>query len=657
MVSVHGGRIGVSRWPHQIALGTIQSMSSAYPNLMPGAVIGGYRLDALIGSGGMGIVFRATSPDGGPVAVKVLRPELADNPTVRERLRREAGALRRVQGGRTARVFEVNADHNPPYLVMELVSGQPLDAHIAQNGPLSGMLLRSFAQGICEAVADIHSAGIIHRDLKPSNVIIGPDGVKVLDFGVSVLQEAATLTKTGVFVGTTSWLSPEQVQGQAIATASDVFNLGLLLVYAATGQHAFGEGRPDAVMYRVVHDEPNLGAMSGSLRDVARSCMQKAPALRPSVAALRDLLTTQSDSPANVGTPTVATRISPEVPATTAWVANPPPPAPNSKSPRKPVAIGFAVLAALLVIGGVVISQQGSDKNSPVLSTPTTIKSNTQDAETVPEAVDLTSDLVSVFRSEFNDVFADILESTYQVPALEKASDSKENAMYNAWGVQMDCNGFYPLRELLPSWRTARPVFSQTYSNFLTGKDYPKKYIVSELSVSVFYMPGQLDDFKESAEYLADVFEECQDEDFFLPFKEVPEVAGCISKTFPEGQWAEFVVDDVCARRINEQVTWDTEATNDKVSYVIEKPVHERPGYAIGFGSTSNERGQEDYASSASQSVHAWVQEGFALVVTAYGSNADYEYPNDYESIKDRIFDYLLAAEDAANIVLSKFIP
>lgn len=631
-------------------------MSSAYPNLVPGAVIGGCRLDALIGSGGMGIVFRATSPDGRPVAVKVLRPELADNPTVRERLRREAGALRRVQGGRTARVFEVNADHNPPYLVMELVSGQPLDAHIAQNGPLSGMLLRSFAQGICEAVADIHSAGIIHRDLKPSNVIIGPEGVKVLDFGVSVLQEAATLTQTGVFVGTTSWLSPEQAQGQAVATASDVFNLGLLLVYAATGQHAFGEGRPDAVMYRVVHDEPNLGAMSGSLRDVARSCMQKAPALRPSVAALRDLLTTQSDSPANVGTPTVATRISPEVPVPPAWVANPPP-APNSKSPRKPVAIGFAVLAALLVIGGVVISQQGSNKNSPVLSTPTTIKSNTQDAETVPEAVDLTSDLVSAFRSEFNDAFADILQSSYQVPALEKVGDSKETAMYNAWGVQMDCNGFYPLRELLPFWRTARPVFSQSYSNYLDDKDYPNKYIVSELNVSVFYAPGQLDDFKESAEYLADIFEECQDEDFFLPFKEVPEVANCISKTFPKGQWAEFVVDDVCARRINQQVTWDTEATNDKNAYVLEEPVHERIGYAIAFGSTSNERGQEDYASSASQSVHAWVQEGFVVVVTAYGSNADYRYPNDFESIKYRIFDYRLAAEDAANIVLSKFIP
>lgn len=632
-------------------------MSNIYPNLTPGSIIGNYRLEAPIGAGGMGVVFRATSPDGRVVAVKVLRPELADNPTVRERLRREAGALRRVQGGRTAQVFEVDADHNPPYLVMEMVAGQPLDAHIAQNGPLSGMLLKTFAQGICEAVADIHAAGIVHRDLKPSNVLIGPDGVKVLDFGVSVLQEAATLTKTGVFVGTTSWLSPEQVQGQAVATASDVFNLGLLLAYAATGEHAFGEGRPDAVMYRVVHDEPNLGGMTGSLREIAQSCLQKAPALRPSVAALRELLTTQSDSPANIGTPTAATRISPEMPAPPVWNEQPPLHSPDSKPSRKPVALGMAFAAILLVVGGVVISQQGGSTESPVLSSPTTAESEDKGGEEETQEIDLSSDLIAAFRKDFNNVFADILESSYQVPSLDRAADSKENAMYNAWGVQMDCDGFYPLRELLPFWRTARPVFSQSYSNYLSGSDYPNKYIVSELNISVFYAPGQLNDFKESAEYLADVFEECQDEDFYLPFEEVPEIANCISKTFPNGQWAEFVIDDVCARKINQKVTWDTDATNDKNAYIVPEPVHERYGYAIAMGSTSNERGQEDYASSASQSVHAWVKEGFAVVVTAYGSNADSRYPNDFKSIRNRIFDYRLAAEDAANEVLLKFVP
>ena len=632
-------------------------MSNLYPNLTPGTLLGNYRIEAPIGAGGMGVVFRATSPDGRAVAVKVLRPELADNPTVRERLRREAGALRRVQGGRTARVFEVDADHNPPYLVMELVAGQPLDTHIAQNGHLSGMLLKSFAQGICEAVADIHAAGIVHRDLKPSNVIIGPDGVKVLDFGVSVLEEAATLTKTGVFVGTTSWLSPEQVQGHTVATASDVFNLGLLLVYAATGEHAFGEGRPDAVMYRVVHDQPSLGGMSGSLREIARSCMQKSPSLRPNVAALRDLLTTQSDSPAHTGTPTTATRISSEVPEPPNWAGSPPLPSPNNKASRKPIAAVLAVAAALLVVGGVVVYQRGTNTEAPTLSSPTTTESENDGGEEVEETADLTSDLTAAFRNEFTDVFADILESPYQIPALERAVDSKTTAMYNAWGVQMDCNGFYPLRELLPFWRTARPIFSQSYSNYLgENKNYPNKYIVSELNISVFYAPGQMGDFLESAQYLESVLDECQDEDFYLPFEEVPEVENCITKTFPKGQWAEFVVDDVCARRINQQVTWDTEATNDKGAYVLEEPVHNRPGYAISFSSTSNERGQEDFASSASQSVHVWEEEGFALVVTAYGSNASWQYPNDFESIKNRIFDYRLGAEDAANEIFSKFV-
>jgi serine/threonine protein kinase len=632
-------------------------MSTVYPNLTPGAYLGNYRLDAPIGAGGMGVVFQATGPDGQVVAVKVLRPELADNPTVRERLRREAGALRRVQGGRTARVFDVDADHNPPYLVMELVAGHSLDAHIAQNGPLSGMLFKTFAQGICEAVADIHAAGIIHRDLKPSNVLIGPDGVKVLDFGVSGLQEAATLTRTGVFVGTTSWLSPEQVQGQNVATASDVFNLGLLLVYTATGEHAFGEGRPDAVMYRVVHDEPNLGGMTGSLRDIARSCLQKAPALRPSIATLRELLTTRSDSPANVGTPTAATRISPEVPAPPVWAAQPTLPSPDSKPSRKPVAIGVALAAILLVVGGVVISQQGGKAESPVLSSPTTAQSEDKVDEEVTPVVDLSSDLTSAFRSDFNNLFAEFLESSFQVPSLDRLGDSRENAMLNAWGVQMDCNGFYPLRELLPFWRTARPVFSQSYSNFLDGKEYPNKYIVSDINVSVFYAPRELNNFKESAEYLADVFEECQDEDFYLPFDETPEIANCITKTFPKGQWAEFVVDDVCARRINQQVTWDTDATNDKSAYILPEPVHERPGYAIALSSISNEPGQEDFASSASQSVYAWIKEGFVLVVTAYGKNADGNYPNDFDSIIKRIIEYRVAAEYAANDILLKFVP
>ncbi len=196
-------------------------------DLSAGAFVGKYCIVSSIGSGGMGMVYRATDPSGRYVALKILRPELADDPIVRERLRREAEALLRVRGGRTAAVIDVQPDNSPPFIVMELVEGLVLNEYISRNGPLTGLMMRSFAQGICEAVSDIHKVGVIHRDLKPSNVIFGPDGVKVIDFGVSVLIEATALTKTGVFIGTTSWLAPEQVLGNPVTEATDVFNLGL----------------------------------------------------------------------------------------------------------------------------------------------------------------------------------------------------------------------------------------------------------------------------------------------------------------------------------------------------------------------------------------------------------------------------------------------
>jgi serine/threonine protein kinase len=630
-------------------------MSNIYPNLVSGAFVGSYRIAEQIGAGGMGIVFRAFAPDGKAVAVKVLRPELADNPTVRERLRREAGALRRVSGGRTAQVFEVDADHNPPYLVMELVAGVPLDVHIAQSGPLSGLMLKSFAQGICEAVRDIHAAGIVHRDLKPSNVIIGPDGVKVLDFGVSVLQEAATLTKTGVFVGTTSWLSPEQVQGHSVDAASDVFNLGLLIVYAATGDHAFGEGRPDAVMYRVVHDEPNLGSLTGSLRDVASSCLQKSPVLRPSVASVSALLTTQSDSPASIGSPTTATRIVAE-PSSQNWGSPPPPPVTVPQRSKVPIGAALAVVAALAIGAGVVISQRGSDSDSPTLTPSETVSA--EDAEETEDTsasdVDRRGDLIKAFSGDFNSLFQDILESDYQVPELSVIGNSRENAMLTAFGVQLDCDGFYPLRAALPFWRSAKPVYSKSYSNYLSGKDYPKKYITSEIGITVFYQPGELDDFEGDIEALASNFESCRDEDFYLPFDDQPEIAECVSPLFPAAGWTDIVIDDVCARRINQRVSWDTDATTDKYAYVTPEPVHGRKGFAISFGAKPVESSDKAYAARANQSIHVWLEEGIAVVVTSYSGNANGEFPNDEETIENRIFDYRFAAEDAANEIITR---
>jgi len=630
-------------------------MSNIYPNLTNGSFIGRYRIVDQLGAGGMGIVFRATSPDGSIVALKVLRPELADNPTVRERLRREAGALRRVTGGRTAQVFEVDADHNPPYLVMELVNGVSLEHHIAQNGTLTGPFLKSFVQGIAEAVADIHAAGIIHRDLKPSNVILGPDGVKVVDFGVSVLQEAAALTKTGVFVGTTSWLSPEQVQGQPIATASDVFNLGLLLVFAATGAHAFGEGRPDAVMYRVVHDEPNLGNLSGSLLEIAKSCLQKTPALRPGVSSVRDMLQSGSESPERIGTPTNATRIVSEPPAGPGFSA-PPPPTPTNEKSTKSLPIALVAAAIILVAGGFIVLQQGKETDAPTLSPAATESaSGSKSTDSTLSADDIGAELTDALEQQFDSIFSDILMADYQVPKLQSMANSKEGAMSAAWGVQLDCNGFYPLREALPFWQTATPIYSNRYSNFLSDIDYPKKYIISSIGVTVFYAPGQLSEFSSSIKYLVDVLEECQDEDFYLPFEDQPDVGECVSPLFSQAGWTDVVIDDVCARRINERVSWDTDSTNNKYAYETPDPVHGRKGFALSFAADPIESEDKKYGSRASQSVHVWVKEGIAVVVTAYGGNADGRYPNDEEAIQNRLIDYRFAAEDAVNQIISRF--
>ena len=149
---------------------------------------------------------------------------------------------------------------------------------------------------LVEALQDIHAVGIVHRDLKPSNIIIGSDGIRVVDFGISALQEVAGLTSTGMMVGTAAWMSPEQVEGRPVDSASDVFNLGLVMAFLCRGKHAFGEGRPDALMYRIVHGEPDLTMVPPSLLPIIKRCLTKDAASRPSLTEIRDALQGSSSS-------------------------------------------------------------------------------------------------------------------------------------------------------------------------------------------------------------------------------------------------------------------------------------------------------------------------------------------------------------------------
>ncbi len=250
------------------------------------ARIGDYTVLGRLGRGAMGVVYLARSPGGRLVAVKVVRPELADDPGFRDRFRQEVAAMRAVGGFWTAAV--VDADPGGPWLATEYVPGPTLHDAVQAHGPLPVPALRALVAGLAEALRAIHGAGLVHRDLKPANVLLAADGPRVIDFGIAKALEGAGLTATGMFVGTPGFLSPEQIEGGDATPASDVFALGAVLVYAATGEGPFGAGDAAALMYRAVHAEPGLDRVPPELRGLARRCLDRTPSARPAPA---DLLT------------------------------------------------------------------------------------------------------------------------------------------------------------------------------------------------------------------------------------------------------------------------------------------------------------------------------------------------------------------------------
>ena len=187
---------------------------------------------------------------------------------------------------------------------MQLVEGESLNEFVEKNGTVKGAFAWAMVDALVDALRSIHAAGIIHRDLKPSNIMVGPEGVMVVDFGISVIQDAASSTQTGAMIGTVAWLSPEQITGDRATEKSDVFNLGMVLSYALTGRHPFGEGRPDAVMFRVAHGEPNLEGLPQKFRNLVESCLTKDPKKRPNLETIELILSDVSkgdSSGENVG--------------------------------------------------------------------------------------------------------------------------------------------------------------------------------------------------------------------------------------------------------------------------------------------------------------------------------------------------------------------
>ncbi|MGA5007926.1 protein kinase domain-containing protein [Streptomyces koyangensis] len=249
--------------------------------------IGAYRLQARLGAGGMGQVYLARSERGRTVAVKLVRRELAEQAEFRDRFRKEVAAARRVGGAWTAPVLDADTEAEVPWLATGYVAGPSLQSVVASHhGPLPERSVRILGAGLAHALKDIHAAGLIHRDLKPSNVLLTIDGPRVIDFGIARALETtadAALTRTGAVVGSPGFMAPEQVRGDRVTPAADVFCLGSVLAYAATGALPFGTATSGvhALMYRIAQEPPDLADVPENLQDLIGACLAKDPEDRP----------------------------------------------------------------------------------------------------------------------------------------------------------------------------------------------------------------------------------------------------------------------------------------------------------------------------------------------------------------------------------------
>ncbi len=295
----------------------------------------------------MGVVYLGVAWDGSPVAVKVLRPELAGDQEFRRRFGREVAALVRVKGVCTVRVIEADSQSSMPFVVTEYAQGPSLSEHIDKHGSVGPEMLFGLAAGLAEALTVIHAAGIMHRDLKPSNIILTDAGPKVIDFGIARRQNTTAMTQTGMMIGSMGFMAPEQISGHP-GPEADIFAWGVTMAYAATGRSPFGTGNtPHSILYQIMYGTPDITTVPESLRPLVEAALAKDPQNRPTAQQLLDRLTSASrqtenvndaqtqvilaqtwqsglhSSPPPVSRPAEANRVPPRQPA-------PPPPAPSA---------------------------------------------------------------------------------------------------------------------------------------------------------------------------------------------------------------------------------------------------------------------------------------------------------------------------------------
>ncbi|MGW8848026.1 serine/threonine-protein kinase [Streptomyces xiamenensis] len=368
----------------------------------------GYELRARIGSGGMGSVYLSYTRGGQPIALKVVRGEFAEDPDFRRRFAAEVRAARRVQGLYTVPVLDSNTEGAAPWLATAYVPGLSLAEALRRHGPLPLETVLLLVAGVAEALTSIHAVGVVHRDLKPGNVLLATEGPKVIDFGIAQAADSTALTGTDVRVGTPAYMAPEQIMGNPPAgPGTDVFALGIIAHFAATGGHPFGEGGAHGLMYRIVQEDPYLARAPEALRPMIAACLAKNPAQRPGpeqvVEMCRSLSPGQTLQRRDSWLPAgLATQVSqrhgtqpptpPPLPATAPTV--PPPPAPK---PRRTMAIALATTAVLAAVAGgataALLLTDGDDDTpraggptSPSGEAPETETGTDTDPDTLPES-------------------------------------------------------------------------------------------------------------------------------------------------------------------------------------------------------------------------------------------------------------------------------
>ncbi|BBA96062.1 putative serine/threonine protein kinase [Actinacidiphila reveromycinica] len=253
-------------------------------------VVGSFRLHRRLGAGGMGVVYLGADKRGQRVALKVIRPELAEDQEFRSRFAREVSAARRIRGGCTARLVAADLEAERPWFATQYVPGPSLHDKVAEGGVLPAAEVASIGAALAEGLVAVHEAGVVHRDLKPSNILLSPKGPRIIDFGIAWATGASTLTHVGTAVGSPGFLAPEQVRGAPVTPATDVFAFGATLAYAATADSPFGQGSSEVMLYRVVHEEPDLVGVPDALAPLVYACLAKGPEERPSTVQLSERL-------------------------------------------------------------------------------------------------------------------------------------------------------------------------------------------------------------------------------------------------------------------------------------------------------------------------------------------------------------------------------